>query len=183
MVRATQIWACATSHCTTSTGHSHPSAFPIEMRIDGRFAPNGSASQIGCEKNTQLTATFWRSRKDSNLRLQFRNPLVRTCVRPVQGWFADRGREFLPKLSQFPVTPTLHPRAGETGGRSHETLASRGAGLQHPGPPFLGPREASVGGALVRRRPATQQVIPHAFGGGQVPFAADECRSARRTLR
>ena len=64
--------------------------------------------------------------------------MVRTCVRPVQEWFADRGRRFLPTLSQFPVTPTLHPRAGETGGRSHETLASRGAGVQHPGPPFLG---------------------------------------------
>ncbi len=39
-------------------GHSHPSAFPIEMRIDGRFAPNGSAGQIGRRKNTQLKATF-----------------------------------------------------------------------------------------------------------------------------
>ena len=92
--------------------------------------------------------------------LRFRNPLVRTCVRPAQCRSASREREFLPKLSQFPVTPTLHPRAGETDGRSYEAHASRGTGVQHPGSPILRPRKAPVGRALVRRRPATAPCSP-----------------------
>jgi hypothetical protein len=62
------------ANALVANGAPLPTPFPIALRIHSRLSQTVQTSSYCDATNIQLTATFSRSRKDSNLRLQFRKP-------------------------------------------------------------------------------------------------------------